>query len=84
MDKNTSPEKKFSAGAVSATIWKNATTRKDGNLAEFSTISLQRSYKDAAGNWQNASSLRLNDIPKAGLVLQKAYEYLTYKGDIAE
>jgi hypothetical protein len=40
---------------------------------------------DKEGNWQTTSSLRVGDIPKATLVLNKAYEYLMLKdGAITE
>ncbi len=75
------PEKKFSTGVISATIWKNnGTSKKTGEPVEFRTITLQRRYTDKDGNWQTSSSLRINDLPKATLVLQKAYEYLVLKG----
>ncbi|MBW2988944.1 hypothetical protein KY358_01360 [Candidatus Woesearchaeota archaeon] len=75
------PEKKFSTGAISATIWKNnGTNKKDGGPVEYRTITLQRRYTDKEGKWQTSNSLRLNDLPKASLVLQKAYEYLVLKG----
>lgn len=70
------PEKKFSAGAISATVWNNETSNKSGEAVSFKTVQLQRSYQDKDGNWQNTNSLRVNDIPKAILVLNKAYEYL--------
>jgi len=70
------PEKKFKAGAVSATVWKNAGQKNNKNFA-FHTISLSRAYKDRDGSWKNSSSLRTSDLPKAALVLGKAYEYLT-------
>lgn len=66
------PLKKFRAGAVSATIWTN--TSKDGN--EYMTVSFERGYKDKEGDWKTTSSLRLNDLPKAELVLHKAYEFI--------
>ena len=69
------PEKRISAGAIQATIWKNE-TKVNGADAEFQTISLQRSYKDKDGKWQQTTSLRVNDLPKAALVMQKAYEYI--------
>lgn len=69
------PEKKFSTGAVSATVWKNSGTSKTGEETEFRTISLSRSYMDKDGSWKTTSSLRLNDLPKAALVLNKAFEY---------
>ncbi|MFH1064478.1 MAG: hypothetical protein V1729_05335 [Candidatus Woesearchaeota archaeon] len=40
------PEKKFRAGAISATVWRNTIKRKDGTDAEVRTVSFQRSYKD--------------------------------------
>ena len=75
------PEKKFSTGAITATIWKNnGTSKQNGESVEFRTIQLDRRYKDKEGNWKSTSSLRLNDLPKASLVLDKAYEYLVLKG----
>ena len=76
---NQKPEKKFSASPVSATIWKNTGISKSGEPAEYRTISIQRAYKDKAGKWQHTSSFRVNDLPKAALVLTKAYEYLVLK-----
>lgn len=69
------PEKRISAGAIQATVWKNE-KKVNGADAEFQTISLQRSYKDKDGKWQHTTSLRVNDLPKAALVMQKAYEYI--------
>ncbi len=69
------PEKKFKAGAVSATIWKNE-GQSNGKTFAFHTISLTRGYKDKSGEWKNSSSLRPGDLPKAALVLGKAYEHL--------
>ena len=72
------PVQKFSTGAISATIWNNQGTGRNGEPTEFSSITLQRRYnKD--GQWQSTNALRLNDLPKASLVLQKAYEFLIFK-----
>lgn len=65
------PEKKFKAGAISATIWVN-----DNGENSYSTVSLERTYKDKQGAWKSTNSLRINDIPKASVVLNKAYEYI--------
>ena len=72
------PEKRFSTGAVSATVWRNTGVGKNGQV-EYRTVSFQRSYKDKNDQWQHTSSLRLHDIPKATLVLQKAFEYLVMR-----
>lgn len=73
------PEKKFNAGAVSVAVWKNSGKDKTGQDTEYRSITLQRSYKDKNGQWQNTNSLRVNDLPKAALVLTKAYEYLVLR-----
>jgi len=31
------------------------------------------------GEWNTTNSLRVNDLPKAALVLQKAYEYISFR-----
>ena len=79
------PEKKFRAGAISATVWLNQGQNKNtGELTNYKTISLQRGYKDKNDQWQNTTSFRINDLPRAALVLRQAYEYLaTKQSDLA-
>lgn len=79
------PEVKFRAGAISATVWKN-TGKRDGQDTEFRTISVERCYKDKNDEWKNTGSMRTSDLPKAVVVLQKAYEYLVLKeqGNLGE
>lgn len=71
------PEKKFRAGPITATIWKNQAHLANGEEREFRSVSFERSYKDKTGNWKSTNSLRINDLPKAQMVLGKAYEYLS-------
>ncbi|MEM4247171.1 MAG: hypothetical protein QXR48_00390 [Candidatus Woesearchaeota archaeon] len=78
------PEKKFRAGAVSATVWKNDRVKATGESFSYHTISLERSYKDKSGNWKNANSFRIQDLPKAALVIQEAYRHLTLNGAQSE
>jgi hypothetical protein len=78
MEKNT-PEKSFRASPISATIWTNELETKDGESRMFRTITLERTYKDKDGNWKKTHSLRVNDLPKATLVLNKCYEYISIK-----
>ncbi len=76
------PEKRFRAGSVSATIWKN-TLEKDGRTFEIRSIQFERSYKDKdSDKWKSTSSLRAMDIPKAVVVLNKAYEYLVLNNQV--
>ncbi len=78
MEKNI-PEKKFSTGAVTATVWQNQGKGRNNETVSYRTVSLQRRYKDKNGVWQTANSFRVNDLPKASLVLQKAYEYIVLR-----
>jgi len=78
------PEKKFRAGAISATVWKNTGTRQNGEETIFRTISLERSYKDKSANWKTTNSFRINDLPKAELVLKQAYEFAVQHNDVTE
>ncbi len=73
------PEKKFRAGGITATIWKNKGKTKEGNETEFKTVSFERSYMDKEGEWQTTSTLRVGDLPRAEVVLKKAYEHLVLK-----
>jgi hypothetical protein len=73
------PEAKFSTGAIQATIWNNPVAKDGQEDGSFKTIVLSRRYKDKNDSWQSTSSLRVNDIPKATLVLNKAYEYLVLR-----
>lgn len=70
------PVKKFKAGPISATIWENQVQNQQGQTVSFKSISFDRNYKDANGDWQKTNSLRMADLPRAILVLNKAYEFL--------
>lgn len=80
VNKNT-PEKTFRASPITATIWTNEVSNKDGEVNLFRTITLERTYKDKDGGWKKTHSLRTSDLPKASLVLNKCYEYITIKED---
>ncbi len=82
MEQKNLPEKRFSTGAIQATVWNNE-TENNGQKAMFKTITLSRRYRDKSGTWRSTNSMRLNDVPKANVVLQKAYEYLVLREDMA-
>jgi hypothetical protein len=81
--KNT-PDAKFRAGPIVATIWSNENVSKDGQKVNFKTVTCQRSYKDKNDEWQTTNNLRTNDIPRAILVLTKAYEALNLSEQIMD
>jgi hypothetical protein len=66
------PTKTYKAGSITASIWNN-----HGAKGDYQTVTLERRYKDKDGNWKNSNALRVPDVPKAQLVLNKAYEKLT-------
>ena len=74
MGEGNKPEKKFRAGGITATVWKN-TGKKDGKEFEFHTISVERNYKDG-DDWKTTNSMRVGDLPKLALVANKAFSYL--------
>ena len=69
------PETVFKIGAVRASIFRN-TIEKNGQSIPLPKVVVEVRYKDKTGQWQGTNSLSLNDLPKAILALQKAFEYL--------
>jgi hypothetical protein len=69
------PEKVFKAGAVRASIFRNHITQ-NGRQIPLPKVILEVRYRDKNGEWRGTNSLSLNEVPKAVLALQKAFEYL--------
>lgn len=65
------PIKSIRSCGVKASVWENKVDN-----AVFYSVSIERSYKNKQDQWQTTSSLRVNDLPKAILVLNKCYEFL--------
>lgn len=70
------PEKVFKVGAVRASVFVNTISR-NGRTVSLPKVVLEVRYKDKSGQWQGTNSLSVNEIPKAILALQKAFEYIT-------
>ena len=71
------PKATFRAGSISAAIWSN-----DNGKGEYFTITLKRDYKEN-NEWKSTSSLRINDLPKARIVLEKAYEFVVMNREVS-
>ena len=81
-NEKTKPVKKFKAGAIDAAVWRNVNHQgKDGDDVVSYSLSMERRYKDKEGEWQGTNTFRANDLPKAALVLAKAYEFITMHAD---
>ena len=74
------PETVFKIGAVRASIFQNI-IEKNGQSIKLPKVVIEVRYKDKSGQWQSTNSLSINDLPKAILALQKAFEYLTERKD---
>lgn len=77
------PEKVFKMGAVRASVFRN-TIEKNGQTIQLPKVVIEVRYKDKAGQWNGTNSLSLNDLPKAILALQKAFEHVIEHKDAPE
>ncbi len=73
------PEHKIRAGSVEVAIWRNT----DSEGKPYYTFSLNKSFKKGE-EWRNTQTLSKNDLPKAILALQKAFEYTTIRKNAKE
>jgi hypothetical protein len=69
------PEQVFKVGAVRASVFRNI-IQKNGQSIPLPKVVIEVRYKDKTGQWKGTNSLSINDLPKAILALQKAFEYL--------
>lgn len=72
---NSRPEKTFRAGHLSASIFRNTITVGDEQRV-IPKVVFQKRYLKSEGNWATTGSLDVHELPKAVLVLEKAYAYL--------
>lgn len=76
MTEKKQPLKKIRFGAICATIWRDTYKDPKGHSFEVDSVVLDRTYKDKKGEWQHTGSMKKEDLLKAALALQKAYEFL--------
>jgi hypothetical protein len=74
------PETVFKVGAIRASVFRNVVVN-NGRSVPLPKVVIEVRYKDKMGEWKGTNSLSLNDLPKAILALQKAFEYLTQHRD---
>ncbi len=68
MAEGNPPAAKYRLGNVSVSVWKND--------SGFYSVTLQRSYKDDAGEWQNTDQLGHGDLLNAAKLLERAEDYI--------
>jgi hypothetical protein len=74
------PEKRYRCGGCEAAIFENEVS-VGGRTARVKKVAFQKRYKNSEGEWKTTHSLDVNEIPKAVLVLTKAYEYVVLGDD---
>jgi len=74
LDNKNLPEKKFKAGPIAVAVWRN-----QGEKGAYYSVSFEKRYKTDKEEWRSTKTLSMNDLPKAIVALQKAYEYLILK-----
>lgn len=71
------PEIKFRDGRLTATIWKNEAMKPDsGEVTEFYSVDLKRSFKDKNDEWQETSSFTGADLLKVANLATAAYNHI--------
>lgn len=69
------PVKTYRAGACSASVFAND-IKTEGVARTFLTVAFScRYHDDATGEWKDATSMTANELARAIVVLQKAYEH---------
>jgi hypothetical protein len=69
------PVKKFRAGQISASIWRNE-RQEDGRTVVSHSVSIQKRYRDRNGEWQTGDYYWRSELPALELVVRKAHEHL--------
>ena len=71
------PEFETRVGPIRVTVWSNQRQTSSGRSFGSRKVLMERLYRDSQGTAKTTAGLETNDIPKAILALNKAYEYLT-------
>lgn len=69
---SNAPAKKFRIGLVNATVWRQEV---EGGKP-FYTVSLQRQYKNSAGDWQAGDSYNHDDLLNLAKVAERAEQWI--------
>ena len=79
MGENSKPMKEFRAGTVVAAIWAESAPLNGRAVPSYS-IRIQKRYRDDKdGQWKTTTYFRPDELPKLGLVVSRAYEFLTLR-----
>ena len=77
------PEHTFRADDVSASIWVREHLVR-GQATKFWSVTLERSYKDAAGGWRYTKTFDPDSLGKVVSLCQQASEYIAGQQEAAK
>ncbi|MCP4249299.1 MAG: hypothetical protein GY778_19835 [bacterium] len=63
-------------GTITASVWENTVQRGDQRIVTHNLQLKKRYFDKADQTWKTSGSLYANDLPRAVLALQKAYEWI--------
>ena len=70
------PLKSVRVGGIQIAVWQNETKKGPMN-----SITIDKSYKDASGEWKRTKNFKDSDLPKIALGINKVLEFLFIKED---
>tara|TARA_E500000318_G_scaffold14854_4_gene14818 strand:- start:26677 stop:26970 length:294 start_codon:yes stop_codon:yes gene_type:complete len=73
MTTNNQPFDRIHVGPIQAAIWKN--TGNDGR--SYYSVTMEKRYRDANGDWQSTSSFHRDDMLVIGRVTDKVYDRIS-------
>jgi hypothetical protein len=68
------PIREFRIGTVSCAVWRDE-VEQDGRTQVRHSFKLKKRYRDRDGNWQDSQTYFPDDVFKAIIVFQQAYEF---------
>ena len=70
MTTSNQPFDRIHIGPIQAAIWRN--TGNDGR--SYYSVTMEKRYRDASGNWQSTNSFHRDDMLVIGKVSDKVYD----------
>ena len=76
------PERKFSCGSITASLWAH-TKVVNSETHTFYSVAINKVYKDGE-DWKYTNSFNIEDLPKVALVANEAYKYARLREDASQ
>ena len=76
------PSKRIKVGSVTLSVWEN-TIKKGDETIVIPSMTINKSYKDADGTWQNSTSFKYTELFQVIMACQKALEEKYIKAEVA-